>query len=95
MSIDINTLEKATLVIFQYLRDIGVDSVDLEEDFYWDIDKEQRYDPYKEPTEMDLGQLSDDWEEIKGIASGDRTPIGYSLVWVAALYRYIGETTPG
>ena len=95
MSIDIDRLEKATSAIFRHLRDLGINSVDLEKDFYWDIEKEQRYEPYQEPTEMNLGQLADNWQEIEKIASGDAQAIGYALVWVAALYRYIGETNLG
>ena len=94
MPIDINTLEKATAAVFRHLRDAGVNSVDLEKDFYWSIEKEQRYEPYKEPTKMNLGQLTDDWQEIEKIACGDAEAIGYAFVWIAALYRYIGETNP-
>jgi len=44
---------------------------------------------------MNLGQLSDDWAEMQKIASGEKEPIGYALVWIASLYRYVGETNPG
>ena len=94
MSIDIDTLEKATNIMFRHLRDNGIKSVGLEEDFYWVINKDQRYDPYMEPTEINLSQLTDNLEELERIASGDKDPTVYALVWLAAIYRYIGEKNP-
>nr|VFK21306.1 MAG: hypothetical protein BECKLPF1236A_GA0070988_102964 [Candidatus Kentron sp. LPFa]VFK34711.1 MAG: hypothetical protein BECKLPF1236C_GA0070990_102934 [Candidatus Kentron sp. LPFa] len=95
MLVDISVLEKATSAVFQHLRENGINSIDLDKDFYWNIEKEQKYDPYQEPTEMNLGQLADDLKEIEKIASGDGDVIGYALVWIAALYQYIGEANPG
>ena len=94
MLIDINTLEKAACAIFQHLREQEIHVVDVEEDFYWDIDLSQKYSPYEEPTDMSLGQLTDNWESIQQIASGESDAMGYALVWLAALCRYIGEKKP-
>jgi hypothetical protein len=95
MLVDVKTLEKAMLAIFDHLKKQGISSVNFDSDFYWDIEKEQRYEPYQDPSGMNLGQLSDDWTEIQKIASGEKEPIGYALVWIASLYRYVGETNPG
>ncbi|WP_104398553.1 hypothetical protein [Vibrio penaeicida] len=94
MLVDVKTLEKAMLAIFDHLKAQGVYSLDIDSDFYWDIVKEQRYDPYQEPSDINLGQLSDNWNEIQKIASGEKEPIGYALIWIASLYQYIGETNP-
>ena len=94
MRADLNTIEKAMLTVFQHLRDRGIDSLELEKDFYWNIAAEQRFDPYREPDDFSLGQLSDDWTEIEKIAAGQQEPLGYCLVWMAALIRYIGEREP-
>lgn len=95
MRVDIETLEKAMSIIFDHLKAQGISSLNLDGDFYWNIAKEQRYGPSEEPTDIDLGQLSDDWNEIQKIASGEKESIGYALVWIAALYQHIGETNPG
>jgi hypothetical protein len=42
-----------------------------------------------------LGQLSDDWGELKRITDGDAEPIGYALVWLAAIRRRVGEKAVG
>ena len=95
MILDVDTLEKATQKLFSHLREKGISEVELKSDFYWEVSKDQRYDPYNDPTEKSLGQLSDDWEEVQKVASGQRETIGYVFVWLAALYRYIGEENPG
>lgn len=94
MSVDIDTLESAILFIFEHLRNKDNTAINLDKDFYWDIESEQKYNPYIKPNKINLGQLSDDWEEIQLIASGEKEAIGYALVWVSALCRYIGETEP-
>ncbi|NOI65478.1 hypothetical protein [Vibrio sp. 99-8-1] len=94
MVVDIETLQNAMLQVFEHLKHQGINSLDIDSDFYWNIEKKQRYDPYQMPNDIDLGQLSDSWDEIQKIASGEREPIGYALIWIASLYQYIGETNP-
>ena len=60
-------------------------------DFYWDIPVEELYDPYTTPNDLDLGQLSEDWEKLRAIARGETLPVGYSLTWLAAVLRAVGE----
>jgi hypothetical protein len=95
MEIDIKTLETATQYIFQHIKDKGIKSIEIEEDFYWNINSQEKYDSYNEPKDLDLGQLSDDWLEIKKIAFREKQPISYSLVWLAALYKILGEKIVG
>jgi len=66
-------------------------SVIVDEDFYWVIPKEFKYDVYKEPTEFGIGQLTDDWQEMEKVLNGQHDPIAYDLVWFAAVVAAIGE----
>ncbi|MGL5803832.1 MAG: hypothetical protein ACRC2R_27535 [Xenococcaceae cyanobacterium] len=91
MIVDLNVLEKASHIIFEYWQKEGIQKIEVEEDFYWNISTKERYDPYKEPQDLDLGQLSDDWSEIEKIASGKTEPIIYALVWLASIYKILGE----
>jgi len=91
MRITTENLRQATLLLLEHLESTGQKEFIIEEDFYWNIPKDARYDPYKEPQELTLGQLSDDWAEIKSIVDGSREPVGYSLVWLSTLLRRIGE----
>ena len=65
--------------------------VTIEVDYYWDVSPGARYDNYKQPTDLSVGQLSDDWTEIRRILDGTAEPVPYALVWAAALLRRIGE----
>jgi hypothetical protein len=38
-----------------------------------------------------MGQLSDDWNEVTKIASGQRPPMAYALVWLSSLLRVVGS----
>ncbi|MCV6638321.1 hypothetical protein [Candidatus Albibeggiatoa sp. nov. NOAA] len=91
MLVDIDTLEKASAEIFKYLREVEVEAVEFEDDYYWHIVEGQRYDPFQKPDDMTMGQLSFDWDDIKKIANKENEPIGYALVWLAALYTHFGE----
>jgi hypothetical protein len=91
--IDIIELEKVTQLAFDHCRNVGLDSVEVDEDFYWVVEQEYRYNPNKVPerAEMGLGQLSDEIDEIRRVASGEKDPTGFTLVRLAALLRFIGE----
>jgi hypothetical protein len=91
MNIDIKTLEEASKIIFAHLKEAQVNSVELDQDFYWDVSPEQRYNPYQNPDNLSLGQLSSDWEHIQKIVLETEEPIGYSLVWLASLLKFLGE----
>lgn len=80
--------------LLSQLEEDGVTSVDISEDFYWEVSSVQRYRPDR-PDELTLGQLSSDWSSALAIAMGDRAPLGYSLVWLASVLRRVGEKHPG
>lgn len=94
MKISIDEIEEVTRHLFAHLRESGVELIDLDADFYWNVSLEQRYNVNVEPNDLDVGQLSDDWGELMRIARGDAPPIAYALVWLSAILRYVGETTP-
>ncbi|MCX6049014.1 MAG: hypothetical protein NT075_28265 [Chloroflexi bacterium] len=91
MSIPIQELTQVCNMLFEYLKSLDVDSVDLVADYYWDIPQTQRYDVYTEPSSFTIGQLQSDWQELEKILSGRREPISYHFVWLGAILRAIGE----
>lgn len=95
IEIEIDELESAIKIIFAHIRETGVKSVQLEDDFYWDIDMEDLYEVTRNPENFSIGQLTDDLQEMHKIVAGTGTPVGYCLVWAAALCRYIGEKSRG
>lgn len=64
--------------------------INVGEDYYWEIPESARYNPYKKPDELTLGQLSDDWSELRKLLTQDRQPVGLDFVWLASILRKIG-----
>ena len=95
LQISVSELRAATDVMFRHLDELGVQSVTLDKDYYWDIPAGDRYDRHEAPTDHTLGQLSYDVEQVKGLADGSGAVIAYGFVWLAAVLRRVGETTVG
>ena|ERR1044072_3730514 len=93
MQISISDLRAISEIIFSHVEAMGINSVNIPADYYWEIPKDQRYDPYKEPDpkQFEIGQLSDDWSELQKIAEGKSEPITYALVWMSSLLKAVGE----
>jgi hypothetical protein len=90
MDVKVSQLRAATERLLAHLESKR-DSVQLDVDYYWSIPAQQRYDPYAEPREFTMGQLSDDWMEVEKIAKGEAEPIGYALTWLATILSAVGE----
>ena len=95
MKVSTDELRSAALVLLRHLDESGQKEFEIAEDFYWDVPAEKRYSPYDEPKELTIGQLSDDWSEVARMAGGNREPVAYGLVWLAAVLRRVGEKAIG
>jgi hypothetical protein len=91
LEISIDEFRKATEVILCRIEERGHRTVDIDVDFYWAVPKKHRYDPYKQPSELTMGQLTEDWRELQGISTGTREPAGYALTWLPAVAVALGE----
>ncbi len=91
MNVKVSELRAMSDLLFTYLEDSGRKEFDVPEDYYWEISKEEVYDPYKQPKDLTMGQLSDDWSRLEAILKEESPPIGYALVWLSAILRNIGE----
>jgi hypothetical protein len=95
MRLELAKLRSATEMLFAHLEELGYDSIEISQDYYWDVGGPERYDPYKKPDELGLGQLSCDWTRLDRLLRNDREPVAYALVWLSALLRIVGEEIPG
>jgi RecA-family ATPase len=80
--------------IVDYLESIEQDSIDVDADYFWEIDRKERYDVGTRPANLTIGQLTEVDREIHGILAG-KEPVGYALVWLGTLLRAYGERTKG
>jgi hypothetical protein len=74
---------------------MGYNEIEIPVDYYWNVPQGVRYDPHKEPQNLDLGQLTDDWQELQKVLQGDREPFAFDLVWMSTILRAIGEHSLG
>jgi hypothetical protein len=95
MNVSTEELRLAALMLLRHLEESGQKEFEIAEDFYWDVPADKRYGPYEEPKEHTMGQLSDDWSEISQMITGNREPVAYGLVWLAAVLRRVGEKAVG
>lgn len=91
MKISRDELLEVMRILLEYIGGTQPAELDVEEDFYWHVPESERYDPYKRPSELTLGQLSDDWSELRKLLDRDRVPSGLDLVWFASLLRRLAE----
>ncbi|MDR6922868.1 hypothetical protein [Chryseobacterium sp. 2987] len=66
-------------------------SITPDKDLYWNILDEELYDPYKDPVGLTMGSLTDDWEFLQKVMSGERDMIDYDLYKLAAILRCLGS----
>jgi len=92
MKIETKELRRIFNVLLDHLESAGQDSFDPPWDFYWEVAKDDLYNPYSEPGQLSLGQLADDWGELVKIVNQDMPPVGYALVWLSAILRAVGES---
>ena len=91
MKIKLYELKKGFDKVFGHMISRGINEVELGHDFYWTIPEELRYNAYEEPKEFGMRQLSDDWSECLRMLNEEDNPISFSLVWLSALSRAVGE----
>lgn len=95
MRISTDELRRAVETLLQHLEKNGQKEFELNEDFYWDVPLDRRYLPYDHPTQLTIGQLSDDWSEVAQMVDGRRETVAYGLVWLSAILRRVGEKATG
>jgi hypothetical protein len=89
--IDIELIRTVTNDLIDRLHREGIDRIELEADYYWQIPADVRYDRPDQPRELLMGQLSEDLQFVTELHDGSRPPVTYGFVWIASILRYIGE----
>jgi hypothetical protein len=64
MKIHIDEIQKITLLLLSKVVESKGNEIEIEGDYYWDIASDEIYNPYLEPENISLGQLSDDIKEL-------------------------------
>jgi hypothetical protein len=64
-------------------------------DYFWSIPAPERYDVYKQPSELTIGQVSESWGNISELPDDESKTLGYGLVWLAEVLHAIGDEALG
>jgi hypothetical protein len=92
MKINVSELESVLASLFAELRERSVEEIEIDkEDFYWAISKEDLYNPYIEPNELTLGQISDDLDHIHKLAEKKLPIISYDFVKLSSIFQLLGN----
>lgn len=91
MRVKTTDLRRACELLLCHLEATEQPEFEISDDYYWSIHQDEAYNPKISPSDMTLGQLSDDWGEIRALLDGQREPVGYALVWLASILKKIGE----
>jgi hypothetical protein len=94
MRISCADLQRIATLLLEHLENMGNHELEVGKDFYWEVRQADRYDRYEMPSELSVGQLSEDWQLLQEILSGKSEPLGYGLVWLSSILRVAGEEAP-
>lgn len=95
MQVDVHELKQIVNRLLEWVIAEYGQRLDLPDHFYWNIPEYQLYNMEREPTALDVGQLSDDWLEIRKLLDEEREPIRHEFVLLAAIFRALGEIDIG
>jgi hypothetical protein len=91
MQVSITDLRALCERLFSHLEEQRIEAIELTVDYYWEVPEDDRYNVDQKPSEHIVGQLTDDWSELRKVLEGTADPLSYHLVWLAAILRAIGE----
>ena len=92
MKINIDELEDCLSQLLSKLKESKGLNIELTNDFYWDIHSDELYNPYVQPKELSLGQLSDDWQEIKRLVGNNSSnSIPYDIIRITNILKALSN----
>jgi uncharacterized membrane protein YccC len=93
LCIPIDKLRRAFDLLMQHVSTVEGDCVRLDQDYFWSIPPQERYNVYQEPMELTIGQLSESWQHLDELLADESKALSYHLAWLADVLRAVGEKT--
>jgi len=89
-TISINELRVIIDAILSHITDdLGIDSIKLDKDFYWEIPDVRLHILDQKPEQLTMGSLCDDWGFLQPLLSERDQALSLMLLHAAPLLRYI------
>lgn len=89
--IEIEALRLVVNAIFDHIADLKISHVDLDQNFYWEVPREDLFVTNVKPEMECLGSLHDDLEFLAPVIEDKDQAVSLLLVHVAPLLRFVGE----
>ncbi len=94
-NVTVDELRKVVDILSTRLEQLGYNSVEIPQTYYWHIPTAQLYSPADDPTDLDIGDVSDDWEELLKIVQDPELAVTDGFSWLSAVCRAIADHTSG
>ena len=88
MKVNLEEIGVIVSFLLSKLKASAGNELEITADFYWDISVDEIFDPYNEPKNFSLGQLTDDLQEVQKIIQVDNA-ISYDLGRIANIIKAI------
>lgn len=95
VQVKVDELRRVFELLMAHIAKSGDGRLATSRDYFWSIPAADRYDVYKEPNEFTIGQVSESWDNLRGMLEGRSEALGYGLVWLADVLRAIGDEAVG
>ncbi len=93
--VSIDVLRDVTNRVFDFIeRDLGTKSVELPGNFYWSVPGDTLYAMDKQPQQLDVGSLVDDFGFVAAAHKDQSQALPLILMHVAPLLKALSTSVP-
>lgn len=90
MNVSISELRRVSEMIFDHLDRRGVEAVTIDENLYWTINSDERYNMNASPAELNVGSLQDDQGDLMRVLQGDQDVLAAHLQPLSSMLDVLG-----
>jgi len=91
ITVSVDIMRRAATVLINHLEEKAGAEVTLDQDMFWEISPDQRFNVYEKPHEFAIGQIEESFLSIEKFANDPDSASSYGLVWLADILRAVGE----
>ncbi|OAH48724.1 hypothetical protein [Microbacterium oleivorans] len=88
-------LRRSTEAMLNWIEQNVGETVTLEMDEFWWVPSDAAYEMSRDPRELTIGSIRDCVEFVQRGVLDDEIPIGYGFVWLAQIFRAVGDQVSG
>ena len=93
MRISNSDLKSIFSLLLKSLEAYYREGIDIDVDYYWDIDFKELYDPYNEPKNITIGQLDEDWGNLLKLLDNRHDVISHDFKLFSNIIRAVSYSS--